>query len=230
MGNQWVLYHPSGNMRITGGTFTLTNSSGASNPNGTGILIDGGAFEMVGGTVNSIAYGVAVRNTSGAILRSTTVQSSSANYPTVCTYDRELDVYSCTIKNTASNATAVQLISPTTNRTAIRLYDCATTGKMNNGVVLVNKTSTGYQVRLFPRTTAQPSSVRMASWTTASGQNDLKWNSMSKYSTSGSATGSAFTYTVLKSDHGNATGEYNSHIYVTVNGSEYLFTGFTYTI
>ena len=230
MGNQWVVYHPSGNMIITGGTFTLTNSSGASNPNGTGILIDGGAFEMVGGTVNSIAYGVAVRNTSGAILRSTTVQSSSANYPTVCTYDRELDVYSCTIKNTASNATAVQLISPTTNRTAIRLYDCATTGKMNNGVVLVNKTSTGYQVRLFPRTTAQPSSVRMASWTNASGQNDLKWNSMSKYSTSGSATGSAFTYTVLKSDHGNATGEYNSHIYVTVNGSEYLFTGFTYTI
>ncbi len=72
--------------------------------------------------------------------------------------------------------------------------------------------STGYKVRIYTNRSGV-TKVEVPTWTTNNGQDDIEWITATSHGNG------AYLATVKVSNHNYESGEYNSHVYLTINGS-----------
>ena len=93
---------------------------------------------------------------------------------------------------------------------------CKITGKVNvpyeERCYIYGVSSTGYKVRVYTNRSGV-TKVEVPTWTSKNGQDDIEWI------TATSQGYGAYVATVKVSNHNYESGEYNSHVYLTINGS-----------
>lgn len=82
-------------------------------------------------------------------------------------------------------------------------------------VSISDVTSEGYTVTLQLTNASSVQSIALPTWTSANGQDDLKWYS--------AAVGNTVSYRVKTAMHNNEAGEYNTHIYINDKFGNTLF-------
>lgn len=113
-----------------------------------------------------------------------------------------LPVLSFGIDKTAPNGSAYTVVTPGG-------YDVYVTG-VTDGISGINK-------------------VQFPTWTDYNGQDDLVWNWDVSGATAGTNLGGGtWRYTVLRSDHGNNEGIYNTHVYIYDNAGNTRSLGVSY--
>ena len=94
---------------------------------------------------------------------------------------------------------------------------CKVTGKVNvpyeERCYIYGVSSTGYKVRVYTNRSGV-TKVEVPTWTSKNGQDDIEWINAT------SQGYGAYLATVKVSNHNYESGEYNSHVYLTINGSK----------
>ena len=94
---------------------------------------------------------------------------------------------------------------------------CKVTGTVNvpyeERCYIYGVSSTGYKVRVYTNRSGV-TKVEVPTWTSKNGQDDIEWISAT------SQGYGAYLATVKVSNHNYESGEYNSHVYLTINGSK----------
>lgn len=85
---------------------------------------------------------------------------------------------------------------------------------------ILNQTDLSYTVKATVSDNVGVTSVKMPTWTSANGQDDLIWHDAA-------VSGNVATCTINISDHNKETGEYITHVYVYDKAGNYATTGTT---
>ena len=212
----WTIFN-LGKFNFSGGNINYTsNDTGAA-------VMNTGTITMTGGNINSGAYGLVSRNSTG------NANITSGNI--IVTGDKsalsadgggeggKIIARNTTIKNTNSNNLAVQLATDYNSSKRgnyIHLIDCSITGriicqgKSSTGSLLeITTSSTGYTIYYYNNEDTSQT-VYFPTWTLNGGQNDILWYKASKIRRYNC---NAYYYTINKSEHNNESGTYITHVY-----------------
>ena len=221
------------------GTATLKN--GEFNSAGFGIVNQGGTLTADSITVTSDGLGVWTRsaNTTGStkiINSDITVSGSSAigvksssirtdiwntNVTTHGGYIFNTDKWNT---NTAAGTLYYYLMKTDGSACSKCTWDGGLyAGIPNQGTFVISKGSDNYTVRAYGYNSSYK--VEFPTWTTANGQDDIKWH-VGRSQTDGTHDKSKYhSYTIIRKEHNNETGTYRCHIYVTPSGSSRTMAG-----
>ena len=115
-----------------------------------------------------------------------------------------------------------------TNNASVYLWNCSSDLKIAGRVIEMHTASDGYTIGIYGVEAQNASSVRFGTWTNKNGQDDLKWTQGTKV-TNG-AKSIRWQSKIYKSAHNNETGNYITHIYMTVNGTESYIHGINFNL
>ena len=197
----------SGTMTIDDGYFRVEQGNGTS----TIFNASSSTLTMNGGTIDTTTYGVV--NT-GATVTITGVDMTTTNgYDVLNRNSGTTKIYSSTLSGSGSINNQSGTVTAFWNSGSMQL-NAAVTGV----VYAYGWHSTGkLEWRVYGK-----SDGACATWTDYNGQDDIKWVTMSSYTSSYSGT-YLFCY-VLKSDHKNESGTYYTHIYNAAHSTFYYGT------
>ena len=209
-----------GTLTITSGTFNVNDTHETSLA-----IYNLGTMTMTGGTITSKGAGICTASsqwTSSSYHAQSTISNItiSASYRVLITGNTNGSTVmkgSATLTNCTINSGKIETLH--SSHLSI-YYGSVATGVTyssgDNGVVgRVTKDTSGYDVYVYGPSSSQ--TVKLPTWTTANGQDDMVWYTASYITNAGD---NCWHYRVNKSNFKNSNGPYRSDIYVTINGTD----------
>ena len=203
----FIVNKESANMTIESGTFVGTFKS-------DGVVIGNeGNLIINGGTITSTHYGIVTANTKEKIPLSIIKNANITGSPSVQSGNVTGNYEQLYGKTEITSSILNGKVLSSGDSSYIILYYCTVPEETLNaeyGVIArVTKDTEGYDIYIYGVPISNE--VRLPTWTTSGGQDDLQWY-ISTYSNN------SWHYRVNISNHKNQTGEYNTDVYKQVNG------------